>query len=137
MSDKILDAWFSADSVRAGCGWSIYSDVDGNQFAITEVVVPGTKPTSKWGDLVYLGQVVRWIESRNDRTVPNNLRTIPNNLLSPLTGGRDALKFAVKAKVPAQSTKAINDYVCPACHNEKCSRTEKSCWKCGFRFSNG
>ena len=25
----------------------------------------------------------------------------------------------------------INDYVCKACRNEKCSRTEKSCWRCG------
>ncbi len=29
---------------------------------------------------------------------------------------------------------AINDYTCPGCKNDKCSRSEKSCWKCGYRF---
>lgn len=28
----------------------------------------------------------------------------------------------------------INDHVCPACKNDKCSKTEKSCWKCGNVF---
>lgn len=25
----------------------------------------------------------------------------------------------------------VNDYVCKRCSNPKCSKTEKSCWKCG------
>jgi hypothetical protein len=26
---------------------------------------------------------------------------------------------------------AVNDHVCPCCGNDKVSKTEKSCWKCG------
>lgn len=26
---------------------------------------------------------------------------------------------------------AVNDHTCPSCRNDKCSKTEKSCWKCG------
>lgn len=26
---------------------------------------------------------------------------------------------------------AINDHVCPTCKNDRCSRSEKNCWKCG------
>ncbi len=25
----------------------------------------------------------------------------------------------------------VDDYVCKSCNNSKCSKTEKSCWKCG------
>lgn len=28
----------------------------------------------------------------------------------------------------------INDHVCPSCKNDKCSKAEKSCWKCGNVF---
>ncbi len=33
-------------------------------------------------------------------------------------------------------TAAVNDYTCPNCNNNKCSRSEKSCWKCGYSFGN-
>ena len=26
---------------------------------------------------------------------------------------------------------AINDHICKTCSNERCSKTEKSCWRCG------
>lgn len=29
------------------------------------------------------------------------------------------------------SSTAINDHVCPTCKNTRCSKTEKSCWRCG------
>lgn len=29
------------------------------------------------------------------------------------------------------STVAVNDYICPTCRNNRCSRSEKTCWKCG------
>lgn len=29
---------------------------------------------------------------------------------------------------------AINDYTCPVCHNDRCSKSEKICWKCGNKF---
>jgi hypothetical protein len=25
----------------------------------------------------------------------------------------------------------VNDRICPTCKNDRCSRTEKACWKCG------
>jgi hypothetical protein len=29
------------------------------------------------------------------------------------------------------SSVSINDHTCPTCKNDRCSKTEKSCWKCG------
>jgi len=26
---------------------------------------------------------------------------------------------------------AINDHVCPGCKNDRCSKSERICWKCG------
>ena len=26
---------------------------------------------------------------------------------------------------------AVNDYTCPHCKNDRCSRSERTCWKCG------
>ncbi len=28
-------------------------------------------------------------------------------------------------------SEAVNDHTCPSCHNTKCSKSEKTCWKCG------
>ena len=28
----------------------------------------------------------------------------------------------------------INDYVCPTCRNDKCSKSEKICWCCGNKL---
>lgn len=28
----------------------------------------------------------------------------------------------------------INDHTCPSCKNDRCSRSEKSCWKCGEKL---
>lgn len=30
---------------------------------------------------------------------------------------------------------AINDHTCKWCGNNRCSKTEKSCWKCGGKLS--
>jgi hypothetical protein len=35
------------------------------------------------------------------------------------------------APIRSATAAPINDHVCPACWNDKCSKTEKSCWKCG------
>ncbi len=29
---------------------------------------------------------------------------------------------------------AINNHTCPTCRNDRCSKTEKSCWKCGSKL---
>lgn len=42
--------------------------------------------------------------------------------------------FAFEAPQPVaikQPETIINDHTCIACGNNKCSKTEKSCWKCG------
>ena len=41
--------------------------------------------------------------------------------------------FAKKKGVPIHgfAGAAINDHVCPTCQNDKCSKSEKVCWKCG------
>jgi hypothetical protein len=31
-------------------------------------------------------------------------------------------------------SKAVNDYTCPTCKNDKCSRNEKTCWRCGNKL---
>lgn len=28
-------------------------------------------------------------------------------------------------------TVAVNNHICPSCKNDRCSKSEKSCWKCG------
>src|ERR1700723_2371366 len=40
-------------------------------------------------------------------------------------------EMSKSAAVAVPSAAPINNYVCKACRNEKCSSTEKSCWKCG------
>lgn len=35
---------------------------------------------------------------------------------------------------PKTSSMAINDHTCPTCKNNRCSKTEKSCWKCGNKL---
>src|ERR1700723_4317223 len=32
---------------------------------------------------------------------------------------------------PSIPTVAVNDHVCPSCQNNRVSRSEKTCWKCG------
>ncbi len=32
---------------------------------------------------------------------------------------------------PNGAKPAINDHVCPGCKNDRCSKTERICWKCG------
>lgn len=31
---------------------------------------------------------------------------------------------------------AVNDHICTSCGNEKCSKIEKSCWRCGTEIKN-
>ncbi len=43
--------------------------------------------------------------------------------------------WSLESSVPIQSEgctgEAINDFTCPTCNNERCSKMEKKCWKCG------
>lgn len=37
----------------------------------------------------------------------------------------------------AATSAPINDTICAACGNDKCSHTEKSCWRCGAALQKG
>ena len=29
---------------------------------------------------------------------------------------------------------AVNDHICPSCKNDRCSKTERTCWLCGGKL---
>ena len=125
------DAWFSQKMLNAIEYYNIYADAEGNQYLCTTVGKVGSGHGCSWDDMVYLGTMVKRVRHINNDmfrsfSIPANVRTAP--------------LIAIVNSVPVSvvnSAKAVNDYTCPACHNNKCSKTEKSCWKCGFHFSNG
>lgn len=127
MSNQVWDAYFSKKMINT-CGYyNIYSDVNGNNFACCGVVKTGDAPGMLWDDLVYLGQVINHVRRVSGNIIILGVLTSPLKVTAKLSTSTKAIKAG----------EAVNDYVCPACNNDKCSKTEKSCWKCGFRFSNG
>ena len=42
----------------------------------------------------------------------------------------DGMEEDTDVEVQTQTT-VMNDHTCPSCGNDKCSKNEKSCWKCG------
>jgi hypothetical protein len=40
------------------------------------------------------------------------------------------VEFTVPLTI-ASSKVLVNDHTCPTCKNDRCSKSEKSCWKCG------
>lgn len=129
----IWDAYFSLKALATIDGYSIYRDCVGRLYAVTLVVRVGQKHSCLWDDMVYLGPVTQWVENVNGTIIRRGVLTAPLTTVM----SSETLTDSYKVNMVPQSTKAINDYVCPACHNNKCSKTEKSCWKCGFSFSNG
>ncbi len=45
--------------------------------------------------------------------------------------GQAAAPIQRQAPSMVASNAAINDHTCTSCGNNRCSKTEKSCWKCG------
>lgn len=43
-------------------------------------------------------------------------------------------KVAIPSAPITQPSPVINDYTCTTCGNNRCSRTEASCWKCGAKI---
>lgn len=43
----------------------------------------------------------------------------------------DAEQPIIVKSISSGVTPAINDHVCPLCKNNRCSKTEKECWRCG------
>jgi hypothetical protein len=46
----------------------------------------------------------------------------------------EAFNKPVKGITSSGNTAQVNDHICVACGNTKCSKTEKSCWKCGTKI---
>jgi hypothetical protein len=119
------DAYYSAKMLAVIEHYCVYADAKDNEFLCTAVCAVGTSHGCKWDDFVYLGVMVKHVR-RVDKSIwyphiPDaNLRIAP---IKPQTNGS-----IVAASV------VINDYVCPNCSNDRCSKTEKSCWRCEFKF---
>lgn len=53
-----------------------------------------------------------------------------------LADGTPGLIFAYDpGSTVTNDAKAVNDYICPFCKNDRVSKTEKNCWRCGNTFS--
>lgn len=40
--------------------------------------------------------------------------------------------YVLDVRSPIQANSMpVNDHICPTCKNDRCSKTEKSCWRCG------
>lgn len=134
MTGKMYDAYFSTEAIKHrgfGSSLNVYKDDSGKEYVITLVIPHGNIPNSGWSDLTFLGVVTEW-----SRTLGNSVED-----KALLLASYDAVNMKYVPKFAANNSvnkpvvaKAINDYVCPACSNDKCSKTEKSCWKCGFKF---
>jgi hypothetical protein len=131
MSDKTWDAYFSQKMLVTCGSYNIYADAEGNNFACLNVMDVGKEHTMKWDDVVYLGQVVKHVRRVIGTSIPDGVRISP----LPQLGAIYKSPWSLQETKAAKPEKAINDYVCPGCRNDKCSKTEKSCWKCGFQFS--
>jgi hypothetical protein len=46
-------------------------------------------------------------------------------------GGMRKERFIVVNGVAVDPTIAVNDHTCPTCGNNRCSKSEKTCWRCG------
>lgn len=44
---------------------------------------------------------------------------------------RPNIPVLVKDVVTSPTSAAVNNHICPCCGNDKVSKTERSCWKCG------
>jgi hypothetical protein len=56
------------------------------------------------------------------------------NSLNTLIGDIIEHEFGVPPVVIPVSSNGpvINDHTCPTCRNDRCSKSEKTCWKCGY-----
>lgn len=65
-----------------------------------------------------------------------NANTGSYQMINPNRTFGYTLDDAVSKNDGASSTQpAVNDRTCPSCGNDRCSTTEKSCWKCGNQLT--
>jgi hypothetical protein len=41
---------------------------------------------------------------------------------------------SAKTSAPVSNQSVVNDHTCPTCKNDRCSKSEKTCWKCGNKL---
>jgi len=63
-----------------------------------------------------VGNSMGWLQSRFEVVSDNSTPAISYGLT-------DAIKL--------NNSVAINNHICPHCQNNRCSKSERSCWKCG------
>jgi len=57
--------------------------------------------------------------------------------LEGLDRGYYAERFTVVADIVltgTTSSTAINNHTCPTCQNDRCNKSEKTCWRCGGKL---
>lgn len=59
---------------------------------------------------------------------------LQNHCAGPKKSAADSSKRYWPVTIPATST-PVNDHTCTQCGNSSCSKSEKSCWKCGCPIS--
>ena len=70
-------------------------------------------------------EVVAWIDDRN--------RNEYWNYEAVYQDSNEEWKPIEQAPISKDSN-PVNDHVCPACGNNKCSRSEIKCWRCGNKL---
>jgi hypothetical protein len=66
------------------------------------------------------------------------------SMVSVFSGLDDGMEFIVPGhelsyqygggQGPIAAMTAINDHTCPTCKNDRCSRNERTCWRCGNKL---
>ena len=56
-------------------------------------------------------------------------------LADGITGGEFYREDTAGLPIHSSTAPAVNDHVCPACGNTRCSKKEASCWICGSPLS--
>ena len=114
----ILICFDSADK-----GWLVQVDKDIAEHADAEFKrnylfdIDGYYCTEYGIDSVHISVPAIWAWVKGER--PDNTECIIHRLLN------DKVKLPVVELIP------INDYVCPHCNNNRCSKSERTCWRCG------
>jgi hypothetical protein len=73
---------------------------------------------------------IKMRDANCDVWVSSGIQFIPQPIQIPIAGSTASID-GYKLNHPPAPTVAVNDHTCRFCGNTSCSKTEKSCWKCG------
>lgn len=102
-------------------------DLNGNELSIgdeVDVIAPGIAKTRATVSKMAPPFVIVMWNDRNNVGYPAFFHEVVK--VSPAKRDAGAIKIVTKT-----SSAPVNDYVCPSCRNDKCSKSEGKCWKCG------